>query len=87
MILSDDKWDKFAIRNHEDLSIIAIFKHDFGYLWCGLCFPEQKVVVLGISSNIVEFNYEKMKITSNFRTKNNVFHIEKVNEEIFLTCE
>ena len=50
-------------------------------------YPEQKVVVLGINDNLVEFYFEKMKIKKNLRTKKWVFYIEKVNDETFLTGE
>ena len=73
------------IRNREDLSVIETVKHDFGELWCGLCYPEKLVVVLGIENNLVEFDFDKMKITKKIETKNNVFHIEKFNNDTFLT--
>ena len=43
--------------------------------------------MLGISDNLVEFNYENMKITKNSKTKYPVYHIENVNDETFLTGE
>ena len=52
---------------------------------CGLCYPEQKVVFLGINNNLVELDLEKMEITMNVKTINYVYHIEKVNDETFLT--
>lgn len=60
MIISEDVNNKFTIRNRKDLSILKTIEHDFGQLKCGLCYPEKKVVVLGIFTNIVEFDYEKM---------------------------
>ena len=43
--------------------------------------------MLGIKDNLVEFNYEKMKITKSVGTKNSVYHMEKVNDDAFLTGE
>ena len=57
MIISSEKDNKFIIRNRKDLSIIKIIEHDFGYLYSGLCYPDQKVVVLGIGCNIIKFDY------------------------------
>ena len=57
MIISDHVRDKFTIRNRSDLSVIKTIEHDFGYLRCGLYYPEQKVVVLGIDKNLVEFDF------------------------------
>ena len=51
---------------------------------CGLCCPERKVVFLGISYNLVEFDLENMKITKNVYTKGNVHNMENANEETFL---
>ena len=65
MIISDHGENKFAIRNRSDLSIINTIEHEFGFLFSGLCYPEQKVVVLGIWNNLVEFDLEKMIITKN----------------------
>ena len=56
-------------------------------MYCGFCSPEKKVVVLGLDQNIVEFDYEKMKITKNVKAKDSVYNIEKINDEIFLTGE
>ena len=86
MIISDHEFNKFTIRNRSDLSVIKIIKHNFGELNCGLYYPEQNVVVLGISKNLVEFDFEEdMKITKNYKTKSFVYHIEKVDDETFLT--
>lgn len=89
MIISSDGKNKFAIRNWEDLSVIKIFELNFGdYLCCGLCFPDQKLVVLGMFTNLVELNFEKMEITKSCNTKDykNYFKcIEKVNDDILLT--
>ena len=40
---------------------------------------------MGIDYHLVEFDYEKMRITHNAKTKNLVYHIEKVNNDTFLT--
>ena len=51
-------------------------------------YPEQKVVVLGISNNLVEFDFESMEITKNGDTKSyGVLHIEKFNDTTFLSGE
>ena len=42
---------------------------------------------MGIWSNLVEFDIERMKITKNFVTNDDVFQIEKINDEIFLAGE
>ena len=63
MIISDDFTNKFTIRNRQTLSVMKRVEHDYGCLYCGLCYPEQKVVVLGIGKNLVEFNYELMEFT------------------------
>ena len=63
MIISGDEWNKFTIRNSWDLSVIKTVEHEFGnVLNCGLCYPNQKIVILGIEQSLVEFNYEMMKI-------------------------
>ena len=56
---------------------------------CGLHYPEQNVAVLGIDYNLVEFDFEKMKITKNVKSKteNFVQQIEKVNDDTFLVGE
>ena len=41
--------------------------------------------MLGIWYNLVEFDFKRMKITKNVRTKEDVYHIEKINDETFLT--
>ena len=87
MIISDHGKNVFTIRNRSDLSVIKTIEHDFGYLSCGLYYPEQKVVVLGIDYHLIEFDFEQMKITKNVKTKSIVYHIEKVNDETFLTGE
>ena len=87
MIISDHGKNKFTIRNREDLSVIKTIEHEFGYLNCGLCYPEQKLVELVISNNLVEFDFETMKITKNIQSKSSVLHIEKVSDETFLTCD
>ena len=56
-------------------------------MYCGLCYSEQQLVVLGISKNLVEFDFKNMKIIKNVKTKNIVMNIEKVNDETFLTGE
>ena len=43
--------------------------------------------MLGILDNLVQFDFERMEITKNVQTNKNVFHIEKVNDETFLTGE
>ena len=67
MIISGHGKGKFAIRNRSDLLVIKTIKHDFGDLYCGLSYPEQKLVVLGMWNNIVEFDFESMKITKNVK--------------------
>ena len=62
MIISNQGLNKFTIRNRLNLSIIATIDHNFGFLNCGLYYPETKGVLLGIEENLVEFDYEKMKI-------------------------
>ena len=42
---------------------------------------------MGISYNLVEFDFKNMKITKNVKTKSFVCHIEKVNDVTFLTGE
>ena len=42
---------------------------------------------MGFGNNLVEFDYEQMKMTINAKTKGLVFHLEKVNKNTFLTCE
>ena len=42
---------------------------------------------MGIDNNLVEFDFEKMKITKNVKTSSYVFHVEKINDETFLTGE
>ena len=60
MIISDHDIHKFTIRNRSDLSVIKIISHNFGYLFCGLYYSEQKVLVLGMMENLVEFDFESM---------------------------
>ena len=43
--------------------------------------------MLGIGNNLVEFDFENMKITKNVKTASLVFHIEKINDSHFLTGE
>lgn len=43
------------------------------------------VVVMGISDHLVEFDCKKMTIKKNVMTMSNVLHIEKVNDDTFLT--
>ena len=69
MIVSDSGLNKFTFRNGSDFSIIKTFDIGKGHLLCGLCYPEQKEVVLGISYNLVVINYEQMKITNSIETK------------------
>ena len=57
MIISDLGENKFQVRNRVDLSIIKTVEHDFGFLYCGLNYSDKMIVVLGIGSNIIEFNY------------------------------
>ena len=57
MIISEDYGGKLTIRNRSDLSVIKTIKHNYGYLYCGLYFPEQKVVMLGMSKSLVEFDF------------------------------
>ena len=75
------------IRNRYDLSILATIDHNLGSLYCGLCYPEEMVVVLGINNQLVEFDYSLMMITKQVCTYNHVYHIEKVNDDNFLTGE
>ena len=42
---------------------------------------------MGIDYNLIEFDFKNMKITKNVETKNSVLHIEKVDDETFLTGE
>lgn len=63
----------FTLRNRHDLSVINKVSHLFGDLKCGLCYPEEMVVLLGIDDNLVEFNYEQMKIIKNFKTQSIVY--------------
>ena len=71
MIISNDIENNFTIRNRKDLSVIKTINHDFGFLYCGLCYSEQNIVMLGIGNNIVEFDYEEniMKMIKYVRTK------------------
>ena len=87
MIISEEGVHKFKIRNLKDLKIIKTVEHDYGFLHCGLCYPERKIVVLGISDFLVEFNYESMEITNSFLTMNEVSHIQEGNNETFLVGE
>ena len=48
MIISDHEKNKFTIRNRSELTVIETIKHKFGYLNCGLNYPDQKLIVLGI---------------------------------------
>ena len=84
MLISHDGSNKFSIRNSSDLSVINTIEHEFGSLLCGLYYQEQNVVVMGIENNLAEFDFQKMKITNNFKTKDYVYCIEKVNDETFL---
>ena len=43
--------------------------------------------MLVIWDNLVEFDFERMEITKNVKTKNYVLHIKKVNDETFLIGE
>ena len=43
--------------------------------------------MLGVDHHLVEFDLEKNKITKNVETNNTVFHIEKINDDTFLTGE
>ena len=54
-------------------------------MYSGLCYSEQKLFILGIGTNLVEFDMDKMEITKNFETKYSVYLIEKVNDDTFLT--
>lgn len=87
MILSEDYSNFFTIRNRRDLSIIKDVFHNYGVINSGLCYPDQKIVVLGINNNLVYFNYESMKITFSFSTYNTVSHMVKVTEDIILIGE
>ena len=87
MIISDHDLNKFTIRNRSNLSVIKTIHHRFGHLWYGFYHPGQKIVTLGISDNLVEFDFEKMKFTKKTKTLSSVFHIEKVNDESFLVGE
>ena len=58
MIISDNFENKFQIRNRKDLSVIKTISHKFGWLKCGLCYPEEKVVIIGIGANLIEFDLE-----------------------------
>ena len=42
---------------------------------------------MGISDNLVEFDFKRKKITKNVKTKSYVFNLEKINDETFLTGE
>ena len=69
MIISDDHLNnKLTIRNRYDLTVIQTIEHNFGLVQCGLCYPEQNLIILGINKKLVEFNYEQMKITRYNRT-------------------
>ena len=68
MFISDHGKNKFSIRNRSDLKIIETIEHDFGFLYCGLYYPDQKVVVLGTHKCLVEFDFEKMEITKHVDT-------------------
>lgn len=87
MIISDYEWNKFTLRNRKDLSVIKTIEHDFGSLRCGICYSKNKVVILGIGWNLVEYDFEQMKFIKNAKTFAYVYHIEKVNDDTFLTCE
>lgn len=52
---------------------------------CGLHYPLKNEVVLEIGYNLVVFDLKNMKMTRNADTKSIVFHIEKVDDETFLT--
>ena len=58
MIISDNAEHKFTIRNRQDFSVIKTIEHEFGKLYCGIYYLEQRVVVLGIENNLVEFDFE-----------------------------
>lgn len=45
-------------RNKYYLSVIKAIEHNYGFLNCGLCNLKQKIIMLGIGNNIIEFNYE-----------------------------
>ena len=92
MIICNDIVDKFTIRNRKDLSIIRTVEHEYGNINCGLCYPDQTIVVLGIHNNLVEFDYDQMKFTKKVIANDSVlyrlvFHIERVNDDTFLTGE
>lgn len=42
MLICDEGENKFTIRNKKDFSIIKRIVHKYGYLRCGLSYPEQK---------------------------------------------
>ena len=46
MMITCESNGVFTIRNQKDLSAIKIIKHDFGYLESGLCYPEERKVIL-----------------------------------------
>ena len=68
MIISDDVANKFTLRNRSCLSVIKTIEHEFGYIRCGMCYPKQRVVLLGINDNLVEFDYKQRKIIKNVKT-------------------
>ena len=41
--------------------------------------------MLGIGYNLVEFDYKQLKFTKNVKTMDSVYHIERVNDDTFLT--
>ena len=40
MFISGDIYNEFTLRNRLDLSVIKTVEHEFGFLKCGLCYPE-----------------------------------------------
>ena len=87
MIISSDLKNELIIRNRLNLSIFKTVYHFFGFLSCGICYPNELIVFLGINYYLVEFDYEKMEIRKyrNYEDFRDFYHIEKVNDDIFLT--
>ena len=87
-ILCDDQQfgsSKLTLRNRKDLKVIKTIHNKYGLLYCGLNYPEEKIIILGISWNLVRFNYKEMRITEKVNTKDvDVLQIVKVNETTFL---
>ena len=61
MMITCESNGVFTIRNQKNLSAIKTIKHDFGYLESGLCYPEERKVILveydTRGYNLVEFDY------------------------------